>query len=108
MSARDTAGRQNGDSRQTHLNTGTRSMVMAETGRLRSMGIKGGAAATTIDITVDGTSVLNKSDQASGVVGIGAFKKFSFGGGVVVNQGSVIQITSTQADALATIAFMAA
>ena len=107
MSFRDTSGRQNGDSRVAALNNGNRTLLLPEPARIRSIGVKGGAAATVIDITVDGVSIRAQSNQATGNVAAGAFKDFAFGG-VVINAGSVLVVTSTQTDALASVSFMAA
>ncbi len=108
MSFRDSARRQSGDSRPVRLNLDPRNFLAANTMRLRAVGVKAGAAPTTVDVQVNGVSVLAKSNPSSGAVPASGFVQFNFGGGVVMNRGDVLLVTSTDPAALATADFMAA
>ena len=112
MSWRDTASRKNGDSRPVALNNGNRSFVVTNTGRVRSLGVKTGGAASTITLTQNGTNVLPQGNIAvgtapAGVVPLNTFTRWDFGA-LVLMPGDTIAVTSTDTAALATLDLMMA
>lgn len=110
MSFRDTASRKNGDSRPIKLNNSDRTFLACNTGRVRSLGVSATGAASTIDLQVNGASVLSQGTVSigvapAGVVPINTFARWEFGS-LMLNPGDVLTLVSSSATALGTVDLM--
>ena len=95
MGARSSTARGDGLSFPQSYVPGSTSLIAAASDmRLRTVYVVVGAVATTVDVQVNGVSILARSDHPSGVLAIGARQAFKFTGEFIA-AGTDYQFTTT-------------
>lgn len=106
MSARTTSSRGDGFNFPAFFPAGTVGPVfLPADARLHTIQVKAGAVPTTINVLVNGVSVLAQTTRPSGTVAANENYGFNLSAAAILLQGSSIQVTSTDATALISLAF---